>query len=133
MKKIISLFIIVAFIVFSLSCYSTKNVRLDADSAEKGKKVKIPYQGGSATDKIKRTFKEFGKLLDIELNIAKENEWTKLIKLFERRHSLTHPTRASALNVSEEEYHDAALVFEWFSKKLKELNRMMKTSEYSPK
>jgi hypothetical protein len=37
-KKIIALFTMVAFIVFSLSCIATKNVRLDADAAQKVKK-----------------------------------------------------------------------------------------------
>jgi len=41
MKKFISLFTMVAFIIFSLSCTTTKNVRLDADSTEKAKKEKI--------------------------------------------------------------------------------------------
>ena len=41
MKKFIALFIMVAFIVFSLSCYSTKNMRLDVDAAKKVKKGEI--------------------------------------------------------------------------------------------
>jgi len=40
-KKIISSFTMVAFIIFSLSCYSTKNVRLDDDAAQKVKKGEI--------------------------------------------------------------------------------------------
>ena len=31
----------VAFIVFSLSCYSTKNIRLDADTAKENGKIKM--------------------------------------------------------------------------------------------
>ena len=41
MKKFISIFTLVAFIVFSLSCYSTKNMRLDADAVEENGKTKI--------------------------------------------------------------------------------------------
>ena len=40
-KKFISIFTMVAFIVFSLSCYSTKNIRLDADTAKENGKIKI--------------------------------------------------------------------------------------------
>jgi len=41
MKKIISLFTVVAFIIFSLSCHSTKNIKLDADAPQKVKKGDI--------------------------------------------------------------------------------------------
>jgi len=41
MKKLISLFTMVAFIVFSLSCYSTKSIRLDVDAAKENGKIEI--------------------------------------------------------------------------------------------
>ncbi len=41
MRKIISLFTIVAFIVFSLSCSTTKNVRLDADAVKENGKIRV--------------------------------------------------------------------------------------------
>lgn len=41
MKKIIASFTMVAFIVFSLSCYSTKNIRLDSDADKENGKIKI--------------------------------------------------------------------------------------------
>ena len=40
-KRIISLFTIGAFIIFSLSCYSTKNIRLDTDASKENGKIKI--------------------------------------------------------------------------------------------
>lgn len=40
-KRIISLFTIGAFIIFSLSCYSTKSMRLDVDAAKETGKIKI--------------------------------------------------------------------------------------------
>ena len=40
-KRIISLFTIGAFIIFSLSCYSTKSMRLDVDAAKETDKIKI--------------------------------------------------------------------------------------------
>jgi hypothetical protein len=40
-KKFISLFTMIAFIIFSLSCYSTKSMRLDVDAAKENGKIKI--------------------------------------------------------------------------------------------
>jgi hypothetical protein len=64
MKKIISLFTMTAFIVFSLSCYSTKNMRLDVDAAEKVKKEKILSVVMASGETIEFSKKQPGRILN---------------------------------------------------------------------
>ena len=62
MKKFIALFTTVAFIVFFLSCYSTKNMRLDTDAAIGSGKLEILKLVKKSGEVFEFSKKEPGKI-----------------------------------------------------------------------
>lgn len=80
MKKFISMFTMLAFIVFSLSCTITKNMRLDAANVKENERIKILQVVKKSGEIIEFSKKRPGRILN-ECIIGKAERVTKEIEI----------------------------------------------------
>ena len=74
-------------------------------------------------ENIKFALKIIYYAFDLPFEIKEHEKWKKLLDTIDIRHKLTHPKKKADLDISPQQYNDASIGFNWFEKKIKELNK----------
>ena len=75
-------------------------------------------------ENIKFALKKIYYALDLRFEIEDHEGWKKLLDTIDIRHKLTHPKKKVDLDVSPQQYNNTTIGFNWFEKKIKELNKL---------